>query len=248
MGTPEAAPNAGRTLISSVRAGCAGLLLALAVLTGMAAGGLALGAWLPGLTASMSGADAKVFWYLSRSSAFAAYGLLWLSMILGLLLTNRMARLWPGGPAAYDLHQYASWLGLAMSLFHALILLGDGFLRYDLGQILVPFGSTPYRLVWVGLGQVTLYGLGLVTWSFYAKRWLGPLGWRIVHALSFGLFILALLHGVLSGTDSAVLAVQRFYWATGASVLFLALYRVLLSRTPGHGASASRRSPRRAAA
>jgi predicted ferric reductase len=245
MGTPEAAPDAGRPLSHIVRAGCATLLLALALLAGMAAGGLALWAWLPGLSASLSGADPKAFWFLSRSSALAAYGLLWLSMVMGLLLTNRMARLWPGGPTAYDLHQYASWLGLALSLFHALILLGDGYLRYTLGQILVPFASAPYRAVWVGLGQLTLYGLGLVTLSFYARRWLGPRGWRAVHALSFGLYLLALLHGVLSGTDSGVPAVQWFYWATGASVLFLTLYRVLANGNVRPTAPDGRGSPRR---
>lgn len=202
-----------------------------AVLVGAAVGLWALAAWLPGLSASVAGAQPKVYWYLSRSSAVAAYGLLWLSMVFGLVLTNRLARVWPGGPTAFDLHQYTSLLGLGVALFHALILVGDGYLQYSLGQLLVPFASTPYRLAAVGLGQVAFYGLGLVSLSYYARRPLGARAWRVVHAASFITFALSLAHGVLSGTDSGVPALQGLYWATGGSVLFLTLYRVLFNRT-----------------
>lgn len=201
------------------------LALGLAIGLGMLVGVVALWRWLPGLVASVTGPEPKAFWYLSRSSAFAAYGLLWVSMVTGLLLTNRLARLWPGGPTAFDLHQSASLLGLALALFHGLILLGDGYLSYTPRQILVPFASTPYRWFWVGLGQVAFYGLVLVSLSFYLRRWLGPRAWRWVHALSFGTFLLALAHGVLSGTDPAA----WFYWSTGGSALFLSIYRSLLT-------------------
>jgi predicted ferric reductase len=205
------------------------LALGLAALVGAVAGLMVLAVWLPGLSASLAGGAPKAFWYLSRSSAFAAYGLLWASMATGLVLTNRLARLWPGGPTAYDLHQFTSLLGLGFALFHAAVLLGDGYMNYTLAQLAVPFASTPYRPLWVGLGQVTIYVLGLVTLSFYARRWLGPRAWRVVHALSFGAFLLALAHGVMSGTDSAQPLAQWYYWATGGSVLFLSFYRGLLS-------------------
>jgi predicted ferric reductase len=205
------------------------LRLGLAVMLGAALGALALWAWLPGLRASLGGATPKAYWYLSRSSAFAAYGLLWLSMASGLALTNRLARLWPGGPTAYDVHQYSSLLGLALALVHAAVLLGDGYLNYAAAQLLLPFASAPYRPLWVGLGQLAFYALIPVTLSFYARRWLGPRAWRWVHALSVAAFLLALVHGVFSGTDSPQPLIHWLYWATGGSVLFLAVYRALLS-------------------
>lgn len=67
--------------------------------------------WLAALGTSLSGAEPKAFWELSRAAAFVAFALIWLSMALGLSITNRLARLWPGGPAAADLHQYTSLLG-----------------------------------------------------------------------------------------------------------------------------------------
>ena len=42
------------------------------------------------LLASFHGSAPKAYWYLSRASAFAAYGLLWSSMALGLAITNKL--------------------------------------------------------------------------------------------------------------------------------------------------------------
>jgi predicted ferric reductase len=203
-----------------------GLLLAASV--GAFAAVVVLPAWLPGLSASLLGEEPKAYWYLSRASALMAFVLLWLSMGLGLLTTSKLARAWPGGPMAFDLHQHTSLLGIAFALFHALILLGDRYTQYSLLQILVPFGSTVYRPLWVGLGQLGFYVMALVGFSFYARRSIGYRAWRLVHFASFLTFALALAHGVLSGTDSGSLVVRGLYWVAGGSVLFLSVYRVLL--------------------
>lgn len=203
----------------------------IATIIGALAAVFVLPIWLPRLGASVVGAEPKVYWLLARSSALVAYTLLWLSMIFGLLMTSKLARLWPGGPTAFDLHQHTSLLGLAFALFHALILLGDRYVQATPYQILVPFAYTGYQPFWVGLGQLSLYLLALVGFSFYLKRVIGRNAWRLIHFLSFALFILALLHGILSGTDTTVPWVQGLYWVTGGSVLFLFWYRLLYRRS-----------------
>jgi predicted ferric reductase len=186
---------------------------------------------LPRLAAPMAltldGPDGSAFWFLSRSSAFAAYLLLWGSMMLGLAITNRMARLWPGGPVAFDLHQHLSLLALGTALFHALILAGDPYINYTLGEILTPFRALGYRVEWVGMGQLGLYLLAVVVLSFYVRKRLGNAAWRAIHFLSFTGFILALFHGLQSGTDSQALWAQAIYWGTGASVMVMTVYRIL---------------------
>lgn len=203
----------------------------LAAMLGAFAAIVALPTWLPGLSASLLGAEPKAYWYLSRSSAFVAYILLWLSMIFGLLMTNKLARVWPGGPTAFDLHQHASLLGLAFALFHALILLGDRYIQATLFQVLVPFQYSGYEPFWVGLGQVGFYGLTIVSVSFYVKNWIGRRTWRLIHFLSFVVFTLALLHGIWSGSDSQSDLARAIYWTSGGSVLFLTIYRVLVMRS-----------------
>lgn len=225
-------------LLSILAAAIAGALGAVFVLP----------AWLPALSASLLGDAPHAYWYLARSSAIVAYILLWLSMVAGLLMTSKLARLWPGGPVAFDLHRHASLLGLAFALFHALILLGDRYIQADLRQILVPFAYASHQPLWVGLGQIGLYLLALVGLSFYVKSWLGRGAWRLIHFLSFALFTLALLHGIFSGSDTANPWIQGLYWATGGSVLFLLCYRILRSganlRSHPGGARRGATSPR----
>jgi len=190
-------------------------------LVGQAGGLAALGAALLGEHSA---------WYLSRASAFVAYLLLCWSMVLGLGITNRLARVWPGGPTAGDLHEHASLLGLGFGLLHALVLLGDKYIGYTLPQILIPFASAGYQPLWVGLGQIGLYMMALVTLSFYVRRWIGARTWRLIHFLSFAVFALALVHGLFSGTDSSTPWALGMYLGSAVSVLALTIYRVLVQR------------------
>lgn len=218
-----------------------GLLAAIGV--GVGAAFLVLPTWVPALGASLTGPEPRAFWYLSRASACVALALVWCSMVLGLLMTNKLARVWPGGPAAFELHQYTSLLGLVFALFHAFILLGDRYIGFTLARLLLPFASTGYRPLGVGLGQVGLYVMGLVAFSFYLRGEIGHRAWRLIHLASFAVFVLALVHGLFSGTDSGGPWARRSYVAAGGSVLFLSLYRLLLARvlpsthraSAGHG-------------
>ena len=112
---------------------------------------------VPGLAYSLEGSEPKVYWFLSRGSAVAAYWLLWLSVSMGIVITNKLAQVWPGIPPAYELHEFASLLGLGFALFHALVLMGDRYMSYSLAQVLIPFNSTSYRPLWVGAGQAAFY-------------------------------------------------------------------------------------------
>lgn len=217
------------------------LAVLVAAIVGVALGLVALPIVTPQLSRTLIGPHAQGYWFLSRASALVSYVLLWLSMIFGLLITSRSARLWPGGPAAFDLHQHTSLLGLAFAAFHALILLGDRYIGYSLGEILVPFAAIDYRPVWIGAGQLAIYGLLIVTVSFYLRSRIGR-AWRLIHGASFVLFGLALLHGIASGTDSHAAWIGALYWISGGSLLFLLLYRLLVAKPGARGvASAARR-------
>src|SRR5581483_9058153 len=193
--------------------------------------------WLAPLAGSLAGVQPKAYWFLSRASGLVAFGLLSLATALGLLVTGRVAPLWPGGPAAVDLHRHLSLLAVASTAFHALILLGDDYIAYTVPQLLVPFHSDTYRPLWIGLGQVALYLLLPVALSVYVRQRIGYRAWRLLHYLSFAVYLLSLGHGVLSGSDSADPWAAAAYWGSGGTVLFLLLYRVLvarLARRPRH--------------
>lgn len=205
------------------------LTVLLAMVLGTLLAALVLPAWMPNLTASLLGPDPKAFWYLSRGSAFVALSLLWLSMALGLTMTNKMARTWPGVPAAFAIHEYVSLLGLAFSIFHALILLGDHYIKFDLAQVLVPFAANSYKPLLVGFGQLGFYVWLIVALSFYVRSRIGQKTWRVLHYVSFLTYCMALYHGITSGTDTATPWATNYYWISGASLMFLLVYRIIVS-------------------
>lgn len=213
--------------------------LGAAALIGALAAVAVLPVWLPGLSKAVTGTEPKVFWYLSRSSAFVAYILLWASMAFGIAITNKMARLWPGAPTTFELHQLTGLLGLGFALLHALVLLGDRYIGYSLAGILVPFAGAGYRPGWVGLGQLSLYGTALVGLTFYVRKHIGQRRWRAIHFLSFAVYAMALVHGIMSGTDTGERWASGLYWITGGSLLLLTVYRVLAGRYVTSGASAA---------
>lgn len=188
-----------------------------------------LPALLPGLVESLLGDKPKAYWYLSRASAFVAFGLLWLSTASGVLISNKLARARPGGPTAFDVHQYTSLLSLAFTIFHALILLGDRYVNYELAQILLPFNSSGYRPLWVGIGQIAFYLSAIVSLTFYVRRIITRGVWRAIHFTSYLLFAGAIAHAALSGTDSGTAWASALYWFAGGTCLLLTVYRVLMA-------------------
>ena len=150
-------------------------------------------------------------------------------MALGLAITNKMARLWPGAPAAFAIHEYVNLLGLAFAIFHTLVLLGDRYIGFTFVQLLMPFATEAYRPLWVGLGQLGFYLWVIVTLSFYVRKGIGQKTWRLVHYISFLMYVVGLAHGIFSGTDSGAGWVQKYYWLTAGSLMFLLVYRILAS-------------------
>ncbi len=219
---------------------------ALLLLAGTALGALLaaviLPALLPELTASVLGDQPKAFWYLSRSSGVVAYLALWLSAVLGLSLTNRVAKLWGGGPAVADVHQFVSLLSLALVVFHVLILLGDSYANYRLDQLLIPFAASKHEPFWVGLGQLGFYLMLPIIFSFYVRRRISVRTWRTVHYGSFALYVLTVAHGLGAGTDSGTPLMLSMYIVTGSTIVFLTCYRILTAagRRAGIGARAAR--------
>jgi len=203
------------------------LSLLLAMIAGLFVATLLLPTWLPNIAFSLGGNAPKMYWYLARATAFASLSLLWISMALGLTISNKMARLWPGAPAAFAIHEYISLLGLMFAAFHALILIGDRYSNFSLAQILVPFGTVQYRPFWVGIGQIGFYVWVIVALSFYVRQRIGQKTWRVIHYLSFLMYLMGLAHGIFSGTESKADWAYWYYWISGGSLLFLFVYRLV---------------------
>jgi predicted ferric reductase len=207
--------------------GCAlGTILAVLVLPG----------WIPALTASITGGT--VYWLLARAGGFVAYGLLWLAVVFGLLMTGKVARHWPGTRQANAIHQSVSVLAVVYTVFHALILLGDRYIGFNLLGLLLPFTSG-YAPLWVGLGQIGLYLLVAITLSYYIRKRIGRKTWRALHYGSFILYLLVTAHGLLAGTDTSAPWALAFYTGTSLITYALTVYRILVTIQSRRGAKSN---------
>ncbi len=157
------------------------LMFLVAMTVGLLVAVLLLPAWLPNMAFSLGGDAPKAYWYLSRATSFVSLSLLWMSMALGLGITNKMARLWPGAPAAFAIHEYVSLLGLAFAIFHAIVILGDHYIQFTLLQLLTPFSTVGYRPFWVGIGQIGFYTWAILAATFYVRPVIGQKTWRFLH-------------------------------------------------------------------
>jgi hypothetical protein len=48
--------------------------------------------------------------------------------------------------------------------------------------------------------------------------------------VTFAVYLLATVHGVMAGTDSGNMGMQLLYWGSGLMVLFLTNFRLLMSK------------------
>ncbi len=87
--------------------------------------------------------------------------------------------------------------------------------------------TASYRPLRVALGVIALYLLLVVLVSSWLRRRIGYGVWRKLHALTFVIFALAFLHGVLSGSNSGMPWALGLYLGTGAVVILLAAHRFL---------------------
>lgn len=169
--------------------------------------------------------DGQNIWNMTRSSGLVAFGLLWLSVVWGLLASTRLARGWPGSAQTIDVHEHVSFLALGFTALHVLVLAFAGPHGFSLFELLVPFAAQRERVL-MGVGQLAFELSVLVTASFYLRKRIGPRVWRWLHYSSLLAWAGALVHAALLGTDSAVPGVRLYYFVTTGVVLFLLFFRV----------------------
>ena len=167
-------------------------------------------------------------WYTVRAMGFLAYLVVAGSVLYGLLLSTKILDAIAHRPVSFALHKDLAVVGFVLAMVHATVLLADGSFPFTPRAILVPFAS-PYAAVWVGIGQLTFYGLAVVTASFYVRRQIGQRAWRLLHYLTFLVFIGAIGHGVMSGSDSGAPWAFWLYLVPGAAAVFLLVYRIVVS-------------------
>jgi sulfoxide reductase heme-binding subunit YedZ len=167
-------------------------------------------------------------WLASRAAGFTALGLLTVQIVLGLVLshpTNKST--WRLSKRLFPWHENAWVFVLAFLAAHVVSLIVDPYAGVGVVGALVP-GLSTYRSAPVALGTLGLWALLVTGATARYTKLLPPGAWLSIHRLSLLVFVLAWTHGLLAGTDSALLL--AFYVTTGGLVLAAGAYRYWVSR------------------
>lgn len=173
----------------------------------------------------------NVEWIVIRGSGIAAFALLSAATIWGLLVSSKLlGRVVKAKPLTW-FHESLGIGALLATVIHVVVLSIHDFLEFSWNEILIP-GRSDWRPLPVALGVVAMYGLVVVAGSFYVKKRIGQKWWRAIHFASFGVFVSALTHGILAGTDTGSTLMIGLYAGTGGVVLTLLALRLAGEHEP----------------
>jgi sulfoxide reductase heme-binding subunit YedZ len=179
-------------------------------------------------------------WYVVRASGMVGFGLLTLAVVLGLALSGRVSLPhWPRF-AVEDVHRFVGLLTGTFVVVHIFTLFVDSYLPFSLTQLLVP-GTSSYRPFATALGVVAAELLLALAITNHYKQRLSYRFWRQAHYVNFAVWALALVHGILSGTDRGAVWATLLYIAAGAVVAGLIAWRALNARATARTGGAATR-------
>jgi sulfoxide reductase heme-binding subunit YedZ len=190
-----------------------------------------MGMFLPDFTTSLvlgavSAQSGSLPWYFTRTCAISAYIVLAAMVSLGLL---RVFARRAGDHLTWMVDEAHQWLGTVFAtlvVLHMLALLVDPYLPFSIQNLFIPTDE-PYRPLAVTFGVLAFWCLVVVLGTSWIRRHL-PYGfWRAFHYLSFVLFVLVTLHGVLAGSDSGSAWMLVVYLGASAIVALLTVARFL---------------------
>ena len=186
----------------------------------------------------MTAAALPVAWLVARAAGLVAFGILTLSVWLGLGMSTRLfpRRL---RARALDWHRTLAWTGLGAVGLHAGALLADPTLHFGPAAVLVPFAAA-WNPSAVAAGVVAGWLMLVLAASFRMRTLIGQRGWRRLHYASFGAFLLALCHSLAAGTDLVGIGGPILAAVAGGPVLALVLVRILSPQTASRPAIAPR--------
>ena len=166
----------------------------------------------------------NITWDIARAGGFTAYILLALAVMVGLALSTQIQSpsRWPRLLNS-ELHNFLTLLSTIFLGVHILATWIDPFTRFSWNEILIPLTSH-YRPEWMAFGIVALYlgiAIGISTWL---RPLIGYKLWRQLHVLTLGVFALATIHGIGTGSDT------QTQWALGIYLISTLLVGLLLCR------------------
>lgn len=180
-----------------------------------------------GDTIAVVALDRRIWWYSARAAGIIAWALASAGVIWGIWLSGRPRGRGPRPAWLLDLHRFLGGLALAFTAVHLGGLVADSYFHFSWAELFVP-GRSPYRAGAVTLGIVALGGAVVLEATSLVMRRLPRRVWHTIHVASYGVFVLATVHGWRAGTDTAGQTALRWaYLGVAALVAVMTVGRVV---------------------
>ena len=154
----------------------------------------------------------QVLWFATRGAGIVSLLLFTAIVVLGVITSVRwQARQWPRFLTA-EVHRSIALLSVVFLALHIATAVIDPYASLGWVSALVPFSSS-YRLLWLGLGVVSLDLLLAVVLTSLLRARVGRRAWRAVHWTAYASWPLALAHGIGTGSDASAA------WMVGIDVV-----------------------------
>ncbi len=143
----------------------------------------------------------QALWALGRGAGVTALVLITISVITGILTRSGRPLIALPRFGVTELHRTTALLGTGLVGLHILTLLADPYAQLRLVDFVVPFLGS-YRPVWLGLGTLAVDLLLVILATSLLRHRVGLRAFRVVHWITYGLWPIALAHGLGNGTDA----------------------------------------------
>ena len=171
----------------------------------------------------------NLLWILARTSGLAAVVFLSAVMVLGILSSADFGRRRWSRFVTNGLHRRIAYLACAMLGLHIITVVADSYVDVGAISVMVPFTSGYERFA-VGLGALAFDAMVVLIATSLTRQHLPFRVWQMIHVAAYAAWPLAILHGVLAGTDDLLSLALTMICAL--AVGSVALFRVFNRPTP----------------
>jgi sulfoxide reductase heme-binding subunit YedZ len=143
-----------------------------------------------------------LLWYANRGTGVVLLVVFSLTVLLGVLATDRSVSPWWPRFVTQGLHRTLASLSVLLLVTHAATAVVDEFVDIRWWQAVVPVGAT-YEPVWMALAAVSLDLTALVVATSLARSRLPHRVWAAVHLTTYLAWAAGVVHGIGIGTDAS---------------------------------------------
>ncbi|NQU37125.1 MAG: ferric reductase-like transmembrane domain-containing protein [Actinobacteria bacterium] len=180
----------------------------------------------------------SVLWVIARSAGLVSMVALTATVVFGIVSSADFPKGTWSRWLRKEVHRRIALVACAMLGLHIAAVVLDSFVDVGWVNVIVPFSST-YDRLGIGLAAISIDLIIVLVATSLAQKHLRFVTWQVIHVTAYLAWPIAILHGLVSGTDDLLTWLLALVGAL--AVVTVATIRIGHQRK--HPASASVKRP-----